>query len=225
MYSKHPSSRVSSYTPGSFPCQTRDRSGTGEINKCSKGKSYFQFLLVAGLLQHFLLHYAVRLGEAEQSSHLLLFNIWKTPASFLWGFFFLFWEGSWGLKVGGNTRIFEKPQQCFSTLFSFSFLGWFHTHLEMKASKPLTWQYSESLHLPREFSQACHLSGNPLTAAHVCRLHVTYWGDTCIQQEQGRYILGISLCAVPCQQSVSSVLPLSMPTAICLPTLFFPSNN
>lgn len=64
---------VSSYTPGSFPCQTRDRSGTGEINKHSKGESYFRFLLVGGLLQHFLLHYAVRLGEPEKSSHLLLF--------------------------------------------------------------------------------------------------------------------------------------------------------
>lgn len=66
-------------------------------------------------------------------------NVWKPPTSFLWVFFFFsfkFWEGSWEMK-GGSTRIFEKPQQCFSTPFNFTSMGWFQTHLEMKASDPL----------------------------------------------------------------------------------------
>lgn len=58
-----------------FPAR-RDKSGTGEINnKHSEGESYFQFLLLQGLLQGFLLHYTVRFSEPENSFRLLVFNI------------------------------------------------------------------------------------------------------------------------------------------------------
>lgn len=191
---------VSSYTPGSFPCQTRDRSGTGEINK--QRRKLFSVPTSWRIATTFSTALRSEVGWAREVFPLITvyINIWKTPTSFLVFFFsFKFWEGYWEMK-GGSTRIFEKPQQCFSTPFSFTSMGWFQTHLEGSRAPYLAilWKFTSPQRVQSGLSSVRHPVNTGTYVQVTCHLP-----EVTLAYNNGKVDAPVSfghpLCAVTCQ--------------------------